>query len=146
MQNWIDRNRTVLKFKLRTHAKLNCLKSNCFWHWNCATLNWVIRNRSVLTFKCVQTKTMVQFSISMQLVLFNPLIGPYQVLQFRARVDSGVMKMKGCSAFSKALASLEHHHQIVSHHIQDTHWGEEILTQSVYSTAPADWAKHNCLN
>ena len=33
--------------------------------------------------------------------------------------------MKGCSAFSKALASLEHHHQIVSCHIWDTRW--EVL-------------------
>ena len=27
---WIDWNRTVLTFKLRTYAKLNCLKYNCF--------------------------------------------------------------------------------------------------------------------
>ena len=39
--NWIAWNRnlfdnyTVLTFKLRTHAKLNCLKWNCFWYWNC---------------------------------------------------------------------------------------------------------------
>ena len=42
----------------------------------------------------------------MQLVLFNPKIGPYQVLPFRARVDLGAMAMKGCSAFPKAPASL----------------------------------------
>ena len=39
----------------------------------------------------------IQFSISMQLVLFNPLIGPYQVLPFRARMDMEAMAMKGCS-------------------------------------------------
>ena len=38
------------------------------------------------------------------------------------------MAMKGCSAFAKALASLEPHHRLVSE------------VQSVYSTASADWA------
>ena len=56
----------------------------------------------------------------MLLVLFNPLIGPYQVLPFRARVDLGAMAMKGYSAFPKAPASLELHHQIIYCHIQDT--------------------------
>ena len=58
-----------------------------------------ISNYSVL----IQT---IQFSMSMQLVLFNPLIGPYQVQPFRARVDLGAMAMKGCFAFTKAPASL----------------------------------------
>ena len=49
----------------------------------------------------------------MQLVLFNSCIRPYQVLPFWARVDLGVMVMKGFSAFPKAPASLEPHHQIV---------------------------------
>ena len=49
----------------------------------------------------------------MQLVLFNPLIGPYQVLSFRARVGLREMAFKGCSAFPKAQASLEPHYQIV---------------------------------
>ena len=49
----------------------------------------------------------------MQLVLFNPWIGPYQVLQRRTRVDLGAMAVNGCSAFPKAPASLEPHHQIV---------------------------------
>ena len=26
---------SVLTFKLRANAKLNYLKLNCFWHWNC---------------------------------------------------------------------------------------------------------------
>ena len=26
----------LFSFKLHTYAKLNCLKWNCFWHWNCA--------------------------------------------------------------------------------------------------------------
>ena len=49
----------------------------------------------------------------MQLVLFNPLIGPYQMQLFRARVDLEAMAMKGCSVFPKAPALLKLHHQIV---------------------------------
>ena len=55
----------------------------------------------------------IQFSISMQLVLFKTHIGPYQVQQFRARVELGVTAMKACPAFPKARASLEPYHQIV---------------------------------
>ena len=51
----------------------------------------------------------IQFSISRQLVLFNP----YQVLPFRARVDLGAMALKRCSAFPKALTLLEPYNQIV---------------------------------
>ena len=35
MLNWIVWNRTVLSSKLRTYGKLNCLKRNYFWHWQC---------------------------------------------------------------------------------------------------------------
>ena len=55
----------------------------------------------------------IQFSISVQLVLFDPKIGPNQVLPFRARVDLRAIAIKGCSAFPKASASQEPHHQIV---------------------------------
>ena len=51
--------------------------------------------------------------------------------------------MKGCYAFPKAPASLEPHRQIVLHHIQDICWeseGSSAEAQSLYSTAPADWA------
>ena len=60
----------------------------------------------------------------------------------RASVDLGVMAMNGCSAFPKAIALLELPHQIVQCHIQDTHWFfyPSAEMQSVYSTAPADWA------
>ena len=34
MLNWITWNRTVLAFKLRTYAELDCLKWNCFLNWN----------------------------------------------------------------------------------------------------------------
>ena len=78
----------------------------------------------------------------MLLVLFNPKIGPYQVLPNRARVDLGAMEMKGCSIFPKASALLGPRHQTVLCVIQDTHWGltPSAEAQSVYSTAPADWA------
>ena len=65
----------------------------------------------------------IQFRLSMQSVLFNWSIEPYQMQPFRVWVDMGVMAMKGCSAFPKAPASLEPHHQIIYCHIQDTRWG-----------------------
>ena len=55
----------------------------------------------------------IQLIISMQLVLFNPTIGSYQVLPFWARVDQGAIAMKGYSTFLEVLASLKSHHQIV---------------------------------
>ena len=66
---------------------------------------------------------LIQLSVSMQLVLFKPQIGPYQVLPFRARVDLGAMAIKGNSTFPKAAALLKPHHQIVQCHILDTRWG-----------------------
>ena len=50
------------------------------------------------------------------LVLFNPEIGPYQVLPLWARVELGVMAMKEHSAFPKAVK---------------------------YFTAPANWEIHD---
>ena len=50
-------------------------------------------------FQAIQFTQIIQFSISMLLVIFNPEIGPpYQVLPRRARVDLGAMAMKGGSA------------------------------------------------
>ena len=49
----------------------------------------------------------------MPLILLNPYIGPYQMLPHRARMDLGALAMKGFTAFSKAPASVEPHHQIV---------------------------------
>ncbi len=51
--------------------------------------------------------------MSMQLVNFNPYIGPYQVLSFLAIVELGVIAMKGYFTFPKAPALMEPHHQIV---------------------------------
>ena len=78
----------------------------------------IVKNISISAIQCTQ---IIQFSISMPLLLFIP--GSYQVLPFRAGVDLGAMAMKRYSAFPQALASLEPHHQIVQCHIQDTHWG-----------------------
>ena len=52
----------------------------------------------------------IQFSISMQLVLVNTEIRPYQALPFWSRIDLGAMAMKRCSGFPKAPALLEPHH------------------------------------
>ena len=41
-------------------------------------------------------------------------------------MDLGAMEMEGCSAFPKAPALLEPHHQIVLCHNQDTHWGKGL--------------------
>ena len=43
----------------------------------------------------------------------KPYVEPYQVLPLQARVDLGAMAMKGYSAYLKAPALLEPHHQIV---------------------------------
>ena len=69
----------------------------------------IVKNISISSYSVYS----IQFSISMLLFLFNPWIGPYQVLPLRARVDLGTMAMKGYSAFSKVPALLEAHHQIV---------------------------------
>ena len=55
----------------------------------------------------------IQFSTSMQLILFDPKIGPHQALPLRAEMNLGAMAMKGYSAFCKASAILKSHNQIV---------------------------------
>ena len=46
--NWITWNSTVLIFKLRVYAKLNCLK----WYLSCM-VNWTVWNRTVFVFETV---------------------------------------------------------------------------------------------
>ena len=58
-----------------------------------------------MSFICTQFKC--------QTILFDQLIGPYQVLPLQARVDLGAMAMKGYSAFPKAPALMKPYHQIV---------------------------------
>ena len=55
-----------------------------------------------------------QFSLALvhSLVLFDSLIGPYQVLPLGAIEDLVAMAMKRYSAFPKAPALLEAHNQI----------------------------------
>ena len=65
--------------------------------------------------------------LSMPLVLFNPLIGPCQVLPLQATVDLGAMATKGWSALPKAPALVEPYHQIVLCHIPDTRWEWVLL-------------------
>ena len=50
------------------------------------------------------------------------------MLPLRVRVDLGALARKGYSAFLKAPALLDPHHQMVKCHIK------------VYSSVPADWA------
>ena len=62
----------------------------------------------------------------------------------RAGVGPEAMAMKGLySAFPKAPALLETYLHIVNSHIQYTRWGMSYSSaekQSVYSTAPTEWA------
>ena len=55
------------------------------------------------------------------------------MLPLQASVDLGAMAMKGYSAFPKAPALLEPHHQIVSCHIQDTRLGGVYPSTEVQS-------------
>ena len=100
-----------------------------------------------LLFKAIQFSQTVliqtiQFNISMQLVLFDPYTGPYQVLLFW--VDLGAMAIKGWSAFLK----VPHHGNLTirlfivisGHSLGESYFSVE--KQSVYSTAPADWANY----
>ena len=48
---------------------------------------------------------------------FSSICPRDRTLPLRAKVDPGAMTMKGNSAFPKAPALLEPHHQIVSCHI-----------------------------
>ena len=85
----------------------------------------------------------IQFSISMQLVLFNPLIGPYQVLPFLTRVDLGANGNEGvlCIPQSSNITGTSPSDCLVSypgHTLVGSYPSEEV--QSVYSTTPANWA------
>ena len=59
----------------------------------------------------------IQFGISKQFkfqtILFDPLIGPYQVQPLRARVNLRAVAMKGYSAFLKAPVLMKPRHQII---------------------------------
>ena len=86
----------------------------------------------------------IQFNIIMQLALFNPLIGLYQVPPLRPGVDLGAMTMKACTAFPKAPASLNLTIRLFNV-INWTliRWGSNLSAEvlSVYYTSPADSAR-----
>ena len=58
-----------------------------------------------MSFVCTQFKC--------QIVLFDPQMGPYQVLSLQVRMGLGVMSVKEYLALPKAPALLEPHHKIV---------------------------------
>ena len=62
------------------------------------------------------------------------------MLPVQARVELRMMAMKWYSAYPKAPALLEPHHQIVYSQIQDTGRRGSYPFELVYSTAPTDWA------
>ena len=55
----------------------------------------------------------VRFAKVRSFLSFDSKIGSYQVLPLQARVNLGAMAIKGYSAFPKAPALLESHHQVV---------------------------------
>ena len=55
----------------------------------------------------------IQFSISMQIVLFNPKIGPLSGATIPDQSGPGSDAMKGYSAFPKVATLLELHYQII---------------------------------
>ena len=69
------------------------------------------------------------------------------MLPLRARVDLRAMAMKEYSAFPKAPASLEPHHQIrvISRSLVGEGFYPSTKKQSVYSTARANRAIFPCL-
>ena len=99
----------------------------------------------VIQFSQTVLNQTIQFRISMQ---FSS-IWPIDRNLSEARVDLGVMAMNGCTTFPKAPILLEPHNQIFSV-ISRTFVGRwsysSAEVQSMYSTAPANWAKNEwCL-
>ena len=70
------------------------------------------------------------------------LIGPYRMPPLQARVDLGAMSVKEYSAFPKAPALHEPIIRLFSVISGHSLSGGPAEKQSVYSTAPADWASY----
>ena len=86
-----------------------------------------------------------QFSFAKvhSLVLFDLWIEPYQVLPLWARVDLGEMAITGYSAVPRSsnITEASQSNCLVSysgHSLMGSY--PSVEKQSVYSTAPADWA------
>ena len=101
-------------------------------------------------FQANQFSQTIQFSISMPLVLFNPLIDPSQVLPRRARVDRGATAIKGLLRIpeSPSIAETLPSDCLVSYPRHSFGRGSYISAgkQSVYSIAPADSATRDRSN
>ena len=76
-----------------------------------------------------------------QTVLFDPYIGPYQVLPLRVRVDLGAVVMKKYTSIPKALG-WEPHYQIISGHSLGKKSYTSAELRYVYFTAIAAWAEN----
>ena len=88
-------------------------------------------NQFCITIVFVHTELNVKTVLfqAIQLCISMPFssMGPYQVLLLQAIVDLGAMTMKRYSAFPKAPALLETHHQIVLYHISRTLVGDVFI-------------------
>ena len=93
----------------------------------------------------------IQFSVSYclhsvkyQTVLFDPQIRPYQVLPPQARVDQRAMAIKlyVMSSQSASITGASPSDYLMLYPGQSFGWGSYSTAemQSVYSTAPGDWA------
>ena len=68
-------------------------------------------NDLTVLFQTIQLSISTQFKC--QTVLFDPEIGTYQVQPLWAKVDLGVIAIKGYSAFLQAPTLLKPHHKII---------------------------------
>ena len=93
------------------HYLFGCIQLNCFQELLTITNNsiknqsfvYIQLNDQTLLFQPSQSSiSFVCFQFKCQAVLFDPYIGPYQVLPLQARVDLGVMAMKGYSTFPQS--------------------------------------------
>ena len=114
----------IIQFNVR--AQFKCQKQFYFKQFSLAHVKFFLYTK--LNIKIVLFN---QFSLSLvkfkcHTLLFDPQIGPYQVLPLLVRVYLRVMEIKGYSAFLKAPALLEPHYQVFLYHNQDTRW--ESLT------------------
>ena len=86
--------RTVLSWTIQFSANtVSMSKNSSIWN-NSALHKHAVQNVSTVQLSKTFLFQDIQFSISIPLVLFNPLIRPYQVLPSRARVDRGAMAIK----------------------------------------------------
>ena len=101
--------------------KVNCSKycyASQIFQFKFMWLDHSLLNGKAVIFHIFQFSIRTLFKC--QTDLFDPLIGPYQVLPFPDRVDLGATAMKGKPAFLKIPVLLELNHQIV---ITRTHFG-----------------------